>query len=419
MGDQPHAGGMNLLDLKGRSRRPQGFYWACLVLSIGVHGGFLAYVLAYARQPAQRTQRPAAIDVELIGTSQFAALRGDRENAGAEARSENVPPLARLDREALPLQEDVQVRARLEQGTAEHDTADSGAKALAAQIEAPLPEDGARMGKPPVPQRMLKPELGGDPTAISAPMAEPGPRVTLPARRKLAREARLRERSMAGSLPEEDLTTPAAMPLPPLELIATSGKADAVPGSEESRAPALDMGAQGSPVVAVLPKEAGIAMFAARIIQDAQMLPEDRPVARPMTSERPTESPPVPLPARRVTRHAPSSGPKAEYVDPESNEDQSESAAAGARKARAYRGSVRARLAANRPGGAYGSGRAVVAFNLTPGGSVRSVRIVRSSGHAALDQSVLQSVYRAEPFPKPPRGLKPAQLRFVVPFEFR
>ncbi len=225
---------------------------------------------------------------------------------------------------------------------------------------------------------------------------------------------------MADPQPNDAQTVPDARPLPALKSIAGSEKSDPGPGSEESRASVLDMGAQGSPVVAVLPKEAGIAMFAARIIEDPKMLPEDRPAATVQLSPEPgVDGRPVPPPARRAAREAAAMGTKTERGDPETTGDKSAGSSATARKARAYRANVRARLASNRPAGAYGSGRAVVAFDLSPAGGLRSVRIVQSSGRPALDRSVLQSVRRAEPFPKPPAGLKPEQLRFVIPFEFR
>jgi periplasmic protein TonB len=224
-----------------------------------------------------------------------------------------------------------------------------------------------------------------------------------------------------------------------------------------------------------LPKEAGLAMFAARITDGAPMLPEDRsatpvqsgpdqsvesppvapppmqtgpeqgvesrPVAPPPAQTGPersaeshpvapppvqigpeqgVESRPVAPPSRRVAPpRAADSRAQSERGDPENDQDEDARDVAGARKARVYRANVRAHLAGNKPAGAYGSGRAVVAFNLSPDGRLRSVRISRSSGSPALDQAVLKTVRRAAPFPKPPKGLKPAQLRFLIPFEFR
>ena len=404
---RPPAGGLNLLDLRRRPRRRQGFYWASVIVSIVVHSGFLAYLLTYARLSAQQTPRPrlAGVNIEMIGTTPFAALpRGDREDVTQKARLPDATPHARLREEAV-----------------EPDAADFNASALAHQITVPLPEDGARMDKPlllpeqfPPRRSETSPAIPGRAPAIATPRSRAGPGMSVPARRlsRIASRARLHERPVADPQPGDVETAPDAIPLPPLKLLAASDKADPAPGSDESRAPALDMGAQGSPVVALLPKEAGVAMFAARIIEDAQMLPEDGPAAPVQLSPDPSaDGRPVPPPERRVA--------KGERGDPESAEDKSASSTAMARRARVYRANVRAHLASNRPAGAYGSGRAVVAFGLSPAGGLRSVRIARSSGSPSLDKSVLQSVYRAAPFPKPPAGLKPEQLRFLIPFEFR
>ena len=401
---------MNLLDLPRPARRRRGIYWTSVIASIVVHGGFLAYVLAYARPPAQPQPQPrfAGINVDVIGTTPSAALRrGDREDVTSHARLEDVPP-------------------RPEEDAAGSDAAEAAAAmALASQLGAPLPEDGARAVKPfPLPERLPKhrlrtnPAVAGRAPAIATPRAHAGTVMSVPARRlsRIAREARLSERRAADPQPDD---VPDAMPLPPLELLAVAEKQ---PVSEESRASALDMGAQGSPVVAVLPKEAGIAMFAARITDGAPMLPEDRSATPVETEpERTVESRPVALPSRRVARRAVDSPAQGERGDPDNAQDEDEDArdVAGARKARAYRANVRAHLAGNKPAGAYGSGRAVVAFNLSHDGRVRSVRISRSSGSPTLDQAVLKTIYRAVPFPKPPKGLKRAQLRFLIPFEFR
>jgi periplasmic protein TonB len=415
MEERPPAGGMNLLDLDGRPQRRHGFYWASVIVSIVMHGGFLAYLLTYARLPGEQAARPRSpdVNVEVIGPTRYAALpRGDREDVIIEAPSEDARPQARPDEEAV-----------------DPGAVHINAEELASQIGAPLPEDGASAGRPlPLPDRLPERRIGTSPVlAGRPPIATPRTetRMSLPARRmsQIATEARLSERPVPDPQPGDRRPSPNAIPLPPAKLPAVPEQAHPAPGSEESRASALDMGAKGDPVVAVLPKEAGVAMFGARIIDGAPMLPEDRP-ARPAPvppgqsspSAQSAESRPVPPPARRAARLPKDA--KAEYGDPESAEDKSTSSAT-AKKARAYQGNVRAHLAANRPAGAYGSGRAVVAFNLSPVGAVRSARIVQSSGNATLDQSVLQSVHRAAPFPKPPTGLKSAQLRFVIPFEFR
>ena len=415
MEEGPPAEGMNLLDLRGPTQRWKGFYWTSVIVSIVVHGGFLAYVLAFARPPGPSAprSRPPSVDVEVIGTAPFAALqRGDRQDVPSDAppepRLEETPPQPRLNKDA--------------EG-AKADASPPGASALANRIAVPLPEDGARARPVPLPERYrLAAGPAADPApAIATPRALRG--MSLPARRvsRIAADVKLSGRRVADPHADDGAgTTPAAMPLPPLKLLARPEKAAPAPGSEESRAPAQDVSAQGSPVAAELPREAGVAMFGARIIvDDAPMLPEDRQAVPDRPQPKPSmESRPVPPPERRAANLAARSA-QVERGDANGAGDDGADDRATARKARAYQGNVRAHLAANRPAGAYGSGRAVVAFNLSPAGALRSVRIVRSSESPVLDQSVVQSVYSAAPFPKPPKGIKPAQLRFVIPFEFR
>ena len=45
-------------------------------------------------------------------------------------------------------------------------------------------------------------------------------------------------------------------------------------------------------------------------------------------------------------------------------------------------------------------GKVVVAFHLLPDGSVRDVRVVQGSGHAALDRGAIDAVRTASPFPR-------------------
>ena len=49
-------------------------------------------------------------------------------------------------------------------------------------------------------------------------------------------------------------------------------------------------------------------------------------------------------------------------------------------------------------------GKVVVAFQLLSDGSVRDVRVVQGSGHAALDRGAIDAVQNASPFPRSPVG---------------
>ncbi len=60
-------------------------------------------------------------------------------------------------------------------------------------------------------------------------------------------------------------------------------------------------------------------------------------------------------------------------------------------------------------------GTAVVSFSLDGSGRLMAVKLVRSSGVAALDQEAQVMVRRASPFPVPPRGTA----SFTVPLTFQ
>lgn len=84
-----------------------------------------------------------------------------------------------------------------------------------------------------------------------------------------------------------------------------------------------------------------------------------------------------------------------------------------------YAARVRARVVGHKPVGAGRRGTVVVAFGVSRSGGLSYAGVARSSGDAGLDRSVLAAVRRAAPFPAPPPGASPAQLRFTMPFNFR
>lgn len=71
-----------------------------------------------------------------------------------------------------------------------------------------------------------------------------------------------------------------------------------------------------------------------------------------------------------------------------------------------YGGKVLRRILKTRKAATVGKGVAVVAFAIAPDGSLGRLRILRSSGSQALDTAALDHIRRAQPFPKPPAGLK-------------
>jgi len=59
-------------------------------------------------------------------------------------------------------------------------------------------------------------------------------------------------------------------------------------------------------------------------------------------------------------------------------------------------------------------GKVVVAFQLLPDGSVRDVRVVQGSGHAALDRGAVDAVRSASPFPR-----SPVEAEVITPVVYR
>ena len=60
------------------------------------------------------------------------------------------------------------------------------------------------------------------------------------------------------------------------------------------------------------------------------------------------------------------------------------------------------------------SGKVVLAFSIAEDGSVHGIRVAQGSGFPILDNSALETVRRAAPFPKPP-----VRAEIVVPIRFR
>jgi protein TonB len=195
---------------------------------------------------------------------------------------------------------------------------------------------------------------------------------------------------------------------------------------------------QATEPAATVPKEPQ------KAIADAEALPAG-PVAE---KEKPTVEPPADPEPREEVREAAKREPekKAKKVEETEEEDEEEKPkretrrtrkggvtsrarsgkATGSSRASASAGSilsyaayVRARVAGNKPAGAGHRGTASIAFGVTPSGGLAYARVSRSSGSAALDRLALGAVRQAAPFPRPPSGARPGQLRFSIAFHFR
>ena len=69
-----------------------------------------------------------------------------------------------------------------------------------------------------------------------------------------------------------------------------------------------------------------------------------------------------------------------------------------------YGREVLTRINRTRKQNAPARGRTIVAFSINEAGALASVKVVKSSGSAALDAVALDHIRRAAPFPKPPAG---------------
>lgn len=84
-----------------------------------------------------------------------------------------------------------------------------------------------------------------------------------------------------------------------------------------------------------------------------------------------------------------------------------------------YAAAVRARVASRKPAGPGKRGTVVITFGVSRSGGLAFASIARSSGDTGLDRTVLSAVRSAAPFPTPPQGASPGQLRFSMPFYFQ
>jgi protein TonB len=67
---------------------------------------------------------------------------------------------------------------------------------------------------------------------------------------------------------------------------------------------------------------------------------------------------------------------------------------------------------------AHEEGSAMVTFTVNRSGQVSGVNLIRSSGHASLDNEALAAIRRAQPLPPFPPEITQSSMSFPVPFSF-
>jgi len=150
--------------------------------------------------------------------------------------------------------------------------------------------------------------------------------------------------------------------------------------------------------------------------------------AEPEEPSPPTATPPQPVVEKK--KHAPQPQPRKVHKEASRKGGAPSRAAQGSAASSArvsaspgavinYAAVVRARVASRRPAGPGKHGTVVVTFGVSRSGGLAFASISRSSGDAGLDRTVLSAVRSAAPFPTPPPGASPGQLRFSMPFYFQ
>lgn len=145
-----------------------------------------------------------------------------------------------------------------------------------------------------------------------------------------------------------------------------------------------------------------------------------RPVARPHRAT-PTPEPPAPtkpkatrkpktLPkpsgGNEAAQRGQSDGNTAGVVANSSRQQTNGSNASGNAAVSNYPGLVLRKIRRTRKERAGAKGTASIGFRIAPNGGVTSLRILRSSGSAKIDQIALRHIQRSGPFPPPPKGAR-------------
>lgn len=148
------------------------------------------------------------------------------------------------------------------------------------------------------------------------------------------------------------------------------------------------------------------------------------PKVEPKPEPTPVKPPPVREHAKKPIKNKlveQSTAAKADRIAPESPATSSRAAAAAA--AASYGRILSAHLQRFKqyPSSARANGEqgtTSLNFTVTRSGRVTGSRLVRSSGHASLDQETMALIQRAQPLPSFPPEMRDASQNFTVPFSF-
>lgn len=182
------------------------------------------------------------------------------------------------------------------------------------------------------------------------------------------------------------------LPDTPVQQVAAS--AMSLPRPDVPTASDLALPAQERPVKPVEPqKQARPEKVAKR--------PEPEPT-KPVAKEKPRkpkETSAATKPAKKAAPPAASAGSSAPQ--------QGQKAKGGAAKtsSAAYAKAVMKKVRATKKQHGAGQGAVIVGFTVAANGGLSQVKVIRSSGHAALDKIAIGHIQRSAPFPPPPEGM--------------
>lgn len=364
--------------------------WISLGASVFIHGAILLFILHKPMQPAAGNRQPAAISVDLTDARVFAAM-GDKTKPN---------PASAAD---APGEKDVKQARPPADREANDSEAPSGQPKDAAETGADAKAGGGQQG----PEK----PAGGAPAASGAVENTTAP--PAPAEAPAQQEEAARSAAPSDAPPES--------------------QAAAGPGSDGERQPASQAQPAPRPKTDAAPRKSGQSSQAADAAEDENASsgePAENLAHRKRASRREVkrereerrragrakEAGAGKKPARHeggAKRHGRPKGGRPGAASASGRAGASPGAVSN------YAALVRARIAQHKPASGPAPGSAMVAFSLSRSGGLLAARVSRSSGNAALDQAALGAVRRAAPFPPPPAGMSPAQLRFFIPFYFR
>lgn len=154
-------------------------------------------------------------------------------------------------------------------------------------------------------------------------------------------------------------------------------------------------------------------------VVDAAPVPMTRTAAQITTPTYPSESPREKTKKPRKVAQPPQNTQAGNSG--RNNTDSNASAAASRAAVSNYPGKVQSKLrrALRYPAAARGvSGEVRVQFSIAANGRASGIRVVKSSGNAALDKAAIATVKRAAPFPAIPPGSGRSSWKFTVPLLF-